>query len=92
MADDQKEEGKKKTAVKVPTPLKRHKQDHKKNLNNRMWKSRILTARTAFAAAKDEKEKETLRNSLNSLLDKAAKVGIFKKNKVSRLKSRASAK
>ena len=82
-------EVKKKT--KTPTALKRHKQDLKKNFNNRVWKSRILTARTAFAEAKAE-EKPTLLKALHSLLDKAAKNGVFKKNKVSRLKSRSTAK
>lgn len=89
MADEKKEE---KKAVKVPTALKRHKQDIKKNLTNRMWKSRIHTARSAFAETTNETEKKSLLNSLYSLLDKAAKNGIFKKNKVSRLKSRLSAK
>ena len=89
MAEEKKEE---KKAGRIPTALKRHKQDLKKNLTNRSWKSRILTARNAFAAAKDETEKKELRNTLNSLLDKAAKIGLFKKNKVSRLKSRAAAK
>ncbi len=89
MADDKKVE---KKAVKKPTPLKRHQQDIKKNLTNRAWKSRIHTARAAFAEAKDEETKKTMLCSLYSLLDKAGKNGIFKKNKVSRLKSRLAAK
>ena len=76
----------------VPTALKRHKQDLKKNLLNRMWKSRVLTARNAFAAETDAEKKKALQNALNSILDKAAKIGLFKKNKVSRLKSRAASK
>jgi small subunit ribosomal protein S20 len=89
MAEQKKEE---KKAVKVPTPLKRHKQDAKKNLANRIWKSKIHTARSNFALAKDETEKKSLLNNLYCLLDKAAKNGLFKKNKVSRLKSRLAAK
>ncbi len=89
MAEEKKEE---KKAVKTPTPLKRHTQDLKKNLTNRVWKSRISTTRAAFAEAKDETSKKTLLNTLYGLLDKAAKIGLFKKNKVSRLKSRLSAK
>jgi len=89
MAEDKKEE---KKAVKTPTALKRHKQDVKKNLTNRIWKSRINTARSAFAETKDETEKKTLLNSLYSLLDKALKNGLYKKNKVSRLKARLAAK
>ena len=89
MAEEKKEE---KKAVKVPTALKRHTQDLKKNLTNRVWKSRIHTTRTAFAEATDETTKKTLLNTLYGLLDKAAKVGLFKKNKVSRLKSRLAAK
>ncbi len=89
MAEEKKEE---KKAVKVPTPLKRHTQDLKKNLTNRIWKSRISTTRAAFAEAKDEASKKTLLNTLYGLLDKAAKVGLFKKNKVSRLKSRLASK
>jgi small subunit ribosomal protein S20 len=89
MAVDKKDEKKK---VKAPTALKRHKQDIKKNLSNRIRKSQIHTARTAFAEAKDETVKKTLLNTLYGLLDKAAKNGVFKKNKVSRLKSRLAAK
>jgi small subunit ribosomal protein S20 len=81
-----------KKAVKAPTPLKRHKQDQKKNLQNRMWKSKIHTARQAFGAASDEETKKGLLSSLYALLDKAGKNGLFKKNKVARLKSRLAAK
>lgn len=88
MADEKAE----KKAVKAPTPLKRHKQDLKKNLTNRTWKSKIHTARAAFIEAKDETSKKSLLNALYSLLDKAAKIGIFKKNKADRLKSRLASK
>jgi small subunit ribosomal protein S20 len=81
-----------KKAVKAPTPLKRHKQDQKKNLQNRMWKSKIHSARQAFAAATDEEAKKGLLSSLYSLLDKAGKNGLFKMNKIARLKSRLAAK
>ncbi|OGN62322.1 MAG: hypothetical protein A3F09_04615 [Chlamydiae bacterium RIFCSPHIGHO2_12_FULL_49_11] len=69
---------------KAPTALKRQKQDAKKSLNNRMKKSKLHTQRVKF-------EKETTRDGLGtlfSILDKAAKSGVIKPNKASRLKSR----
>lgn len=90
MAKDQKEEAKKKS--KLPTPLKRRKQDDKKQFNNRVLKSRIHTARVAFEKSQNEEEKKANLNFLNSLIDKASKCGVFKPNKSSRLKSRLAAR
>jgi len=90
MAKNQKDEAKKK--IKLATALKRRKQDVKKHFNNRVLKSRIHTTRVAFEKSKTEDEKKNLKNSLNSLIDKACKRGIFKANKSARLKSNLAAK
>ncbi len=84
--------GEKKKKVKLPTPLKRRKQDIKKALNNKIVKSKIHTARNKFAGQTDNEGKKTLLSTLFSLIDKAAKKGVFKKNKANRLKSRLHAK
>ena len=90
MADDKNEDGKKKT--KLATALKRHKQDLIKHFRNRVVKSRIQTAKVSFEKATSEDEKKSAKNVLNSLIDKACKKGIYKKNKAARLKSRLAAK
>ncbi len=76
----------KKEKTKRPTALKRDIQSAKSNLENRILKSRIGTAIRNF-------EKEATQEKwrfLQALLDKAAKKNLFKKNKVSRLKSKFS--
>lgn len=88
MADEQKDKKK----VRVPTPIKRRRQDDKKQLRNRIWKSRVHSLRVDHAKETDQEKKKTILNSLYSLLDKAFKNGIFKKNKVARLKSRLAQK
>ena len=90
MADEKTSEKKKKT--KLPTPLKRRKQDIKKALNNKVVKSKIHTARNKFTSQTDSEGKKVLLSTLFSLIDKAAKKGVFKKNKANRLKSRLHAK
>ena len=85
MADDA-QEGKKR--VKAPTAAKRHKQDVKKTLRNRVLKSKIKTARSTFAALAVGETKDQAKNGLYSELDKAVKKGLFTKNKAARLKSR----
>ena len=86
MADEKKKQSK------LPTALKRRKQDLKKALVNKVVKSKIHTARVKFAAATDTESKNTLLKALFSLVDKAAKRGVYKKNKANRLKSRLHAK
>jgi small subunit ribosomal protein S20 len=84
--------GEVKKKPRVPTPLKREKQDAKKNFANRVRKSRIHTARIAHQKAGSPEEKTTLLKVLFSLIDKAAKTGVFKRNKADRLKSRLANK
>ena len=91
MKDDKKEEGKK-LPNKKPTALKRHVQDEKKHLRNRTWKRRIQTARAQFDKEQAGETKTSLLNTLYSLLDKAVKNSVIKKNKALRLKSRFSKK
>lgn len=91
MANDKKDEGKK-LPNKKPTALKRHLQDEKKHLRNRTWKRRIQTARTQFERESTSEAKTSLLTTLYSLLDKAVKNSVIKKNKASRLKSRFSKK
>jgi small subunit ribosomal protein S20 len=77
--------------TKQPTALKRDLQNEKKRLNNRTYKSRARTAIRALEEAKVKGEAEETTKKLNevySILDKCAKKGIFKLNKVSRTKSR----
>ncbi|CUI17857.1 30S ribosomal protein S20 [Candidatus Protochlamydia naegleriophila] len=84
-----------KKKVKRPTALKRDLQNKKRRLNNKIYKSKVRTAVRAFeeslgkgdAAASDAKL-----NEVYSILDKCAKKGIFKLNKVSRTKSRLVAR
>ncbi len=78
--------------IKLATAVKRNKQDAKKRIRNRATKSRIHTARIALKkAADDSEEKSEHLSSLHSLIDKAVKKGLFKKNKANRLKSRLNA-
>ena len=95
MAEDQKENDKPKKA-KVPTALKRDKQNVKKNLRNRSFKASVRTAVVSLQKSMTEKDaKDTVDSKLNqiySLMDKGVKKGIFKKNKASRIKARFSAR
>ncbi len=79
------------TKKKVPTALKRVKQDQERHTRNRSFKSRVRTAIRAFEKALTEKDKKQIETSLNtvySLMDKGVKTGIYKKNKAARTKSR----
>ena len=89
MADN---EEAKKLPPRVPTPLKRRKQDAKKTLQNRVVKSKIHTARIKFQSEKDPEAKKGLLDILFSQIDKAKKRGLYKDNKADRLKSRLRAK
>lgn len=90
MADDKADAKKKKP--KLPTALKRRKQDEKKALRNKVVKSKIHTARVKFDKETAEDNKKTLLKTLFSLIDKAVKKGVYKRNKADRLKSRLHAK
>ena len=84
---------KKSTPAKRPTALKRNIQSQKRQLRNRIFKSRVSTAmrqlREQIAAAGSKPE--TL-SQVYSLLDKGVKKGIIKQNKAGRLKSRLTTK
>lgn len=85
-------EPKKKT--KRPTAEKRMIQNKKRRLVNKAKKSQIRTAIRSFKEAvgsgDNQKAAEEL-NNVYSLVDKAVKNGIYKKNKASRTKSRLTA-
>ncbi len=92
-----KQEAKKqeKKKVKRPTALKRDLQNKKRRLNNKIYKSKVRTAVRAFQESLpkgDAAVSEAKLNEVYSILDKCAKKGIFKTNKVSRTKSRLAAR
>lgn len=76
---------------KRPTPEKRALQDKKKQLVNRMFKSKIRTLLRGFQDHLKEKNQDSLTTDLQSIyaiVDKAVKNNIFKANKAQRIKSR----
>ncbi len=91
MAQDKSQQKAKK---KLPTALKRMRQDEAKRQRHRAFKSRVRTAVRTFEAAlsnNDQEKKAVSLQSLYSLLDKGVKVHIYKKNKAARDKSRFAA-
>ena len=77
----------------ITSAIKRAKQSEVNRLRNRACKSSLLTARkkvleTITAGNKDEAQKSY--SAYTSVLDKAAKKGIIKKNNASRKKSRVA--
>ena len=94
MANEEKKK-KNKDKKKKPTALKRCLQDKKKNLANKVYCSKVKSAMRSYKEAVEKKESEASRkallNTTFSLLDKATKKGIYKKNTASRFKSRLSA-
>lgn len=80
----------KKKTPKTPTAQKRGIQDEKKCARNRAFSARLKTVKTSFEKATGQ-EKKTQLNAVFSMLDKAEKRGLYKKNKTARLKSRLSA-
>jgi small subunit ribosomal protein S20 len=91
-SDQEKKEEAKKT--KLPTAKKRELQNKKRRVANKAQRSRIRSEVRAFrskTASTDSPVAATDLDNLNSLLDKAAKKGLFKQNKASRLKSRLAA-
>lgn len=86
---------KKEKKVKRPTPLKRDEQSLKRNLQNRIAKSKIKTAIRSYdesLKAGNAEEAEKKLNEAYSQLDKAAKKGVIKRNKSSRTKARLAAR
>lgn len=85
----------KKAKTKRPTAKKRDIQNEKRRLQNRVFKSRVKTAVRSFekeVSEKNETEAKARLNAIYSLLDKGVKRGIYKLNKVSRLKGKFSGK
>ncbi|NGX44522.1 MAG: 30S ribosomal protein S20 [Candidatus Anoxychlamydiales bacterium] len=88
------EEKEKKKKVKKPTATKRILQSERRNARNTQFKSRVKTALKDLKASIEKKEsKEIILKKLDliySLMDKAVKKKVFKKNKANRIKSRCS--
>lgn len=81
--------------TKRPTAIKRDLQSKKRRFINKTYKSRVRTAIRALedSLAKGDVQEVTLKlNAAYSILDKCAKTGVFKINKVSRTKSRLAAR
>ena len=88
-------EEKEKQKKKQPTAMKRMLQNEKRRQQNKAFKSRIRTAVRRFEASVGAGEQAQIDQSLSSvygLVDKAVKLGIYKLNKASRMKSRLTAK
>lgn len=89
------EDKKKEKKVKRPTALKRDLQNEKRRLDNKVYKSRVRTAIRSFQECVDKGDQAAATQKLNevySILDKCAKKGFYKVNKVSRTKSRLAAR
>lgn len=79
-----------KVKKKLPTAQKRMLQNKKRSLRNKTWKSKIKTAMRSFNSQDDEGKKIILARDIYSLADKCKSRGIFKRNKVARIKKRYS--
>ncbi len=76
-----------------PSAKKRDIQSAKSRMQNRSFKSRFKTAVRTLekqVSEKNETDAKTQLNTVYSLLDKGVKLGIYKLNKASRLKSKLS--
>lgn len=90
-----KKEGEEAKKEKRPTPAKRMLQNQKRRVRNRDRKSQIRTAIRAFETALEKGAPEDVKAKLSkiySLVDRAVKTGVYKRNKASRTKSRLKAK
>ena len=84
-----------KKKVKRPTALKRDIRAEKMRIINKSFKSNVRTTQRAFDEALKSKDQPRIQEALNtfySVMDKGVKRGVYKTNKASRLKSRASQK
>ena len=87
MAEDDKKAQKK---AKRPTALKRDMQNEKRCGRNRAFKSRVLTSTRKLESALKAKDKSQIDlglAALYSMLDKGLKKGLYKQNKVNRVKA-----
>jgi small subunit ribosomal protein S20 len=81
--------------TKLPTAKKRDIRNNKRRLINKAFKSKIRTTVRGFEESVSAKEAETIKARLQdiySVMDKAAKRGLYNQRKVARLKSRFSQK
>jgi small subunit ribosomal protein S20 len=79
---------------KIPTPIKRNKQNEKQRLINKSFRSTVRTALNEFEAAVKGNDRAVINEKLSlvySLMDKGVKKGIYKINKASRTKARLTA-
>lgn len=86
-------QGNKKT--KRPTAIKRDIQNEKRRLINKSFKSKVRSAVRVFEDALSTKNNEKVTEALKevySVMDRGVKRGVFKLNKASRTKARATAK
>lgn len=91
MAEDKKT----KKQVKRPTAEKRLIQNQKRRIENRSQKAEIRTAIRRFeeaVTAKDPAKTQEKLKDVYSLVDKAVKKGLLKRNNAARTKSRLTAK
>lgn len=89
------EKAEKEKKVKRSSAKKRDLQSEKRRVLNKNLRSSIRTAVRRFEdsiTAGDKKKVQESLSSVYSLLDKAAKTGVFKINKASRTKARLTAK
>ncbi len=70
--------------------IKRIRQDRKKRLRNKSYKSFIKTMTKKFVREEDPEKKEKLLSELYSVLDKAVSKGILHRNTVARRKKKAA--
>ena len=79
---------------KIPTPVKRMKQNEKKRLINKAHRSQVRTAINTLKNSLTANNKQIIQEQLSavySLMDKGVKKGIYKLNKASRTKARLTA-
>ncbi len=70
---------------------KRHRQNEKRNLRNKMMKTKVRNLTKVFFSSVSKSNKEEASenyNNLTSLLDRAYQKGVYKKNSTARKKSR----
>lgn len=84
------EEKKSTFGPKRPQAEKRHIQSKKKRARNRSNKSMMSTAIRLLKKSDPSQDSSSLLNKAFSLIDKACKKGVIKRNKANRIKSRIS--
>jgi ribosomal protein S20 len=86
---------KKEGKTRTPSAKKRDIQSKNRNVQNRAFRAKVLTAIRAFENAISKGDKGVMKQKLDlihSLMDKGVKTGKFKQNKASRTKSRLQKK